>query len=207
MNKMLYPILAFGGVLAACALGVDEYNEWRHGEMSEKAYTQTRAQFLRKVLSNADPVDTLVLGDSISEMTWLVGVCGKTYNASMAGAMIGDVASLAPVAIERTRPKVIVLEVGTNNLWADPTPTDAFKRQYLELLHSLPGRKILVGIPNSPTASDFVRDVARQDHAAYVEPVTGDLTQGGGVHPTAEGAEVYRQRIHQACISKTSPLS
>src|SRR5215208_3481777 len=200
MKKKIYSILVVGSVLAACALGVDEYNEWRHDEMSEKPYTHTRAQFVRKALSNAEPIDTLVLGDSISEMTWLVDVCGKTYNASAAGAKIGDVALLAPLAIQRTRPKVIVLEVGTNNLWTDPTPSDDFKRQYLALVHSLPGRKILVGIPNSPAASDFVRNVASHVHAAYVEPVTGELTQSGGVHPTPEGAVVYRQRIQQACV-------
>lgn len=207
MKKKIYSVLALAGVLAGGALGPDEYQEWRHGEMSELAYTHTRGNFIRKVLSNAGQVDTLVLGDSISEMTWLNDVCGETFNASAAGATIGDVASLAPLAIERIRPKVIVLEVGTNNLWSDPTPTDEFKRQYLELLHSLPGRKILVGIPNSPAASDFVRSMARQGHTEYVEPVTGDLTQGGGVHPTAEGAAVYRQRIRQACVSKRLPLS
>jgi hypothetical protein len=183
---------------AAGALALDEANEWRH-DMSEKAYTRTRAKFVRAALANAQPVDTLVLGDSISEMTFLAGVCGKTFNASVAGARVGDVASLAPYAIERTRPKVIVLEIGTNHFYTDPDLSD-FEHQYVALVDSLPGRKILVGIPNSPAASNFVRGVASRIHASYVEPVTGDLTSGGA-HPTPQGAVVYRNRIHRACIS------
>ena len=185
--------------LAAIALGLDEANEWRR-DMSGRSYTQTRAKYVRAALSNAPPVDTLVLGDSISEMTWLTGVCGKTFNAAVAGARIGDVAALAPYAIERTRPKVIVLEVGTNHFHTDPNPSD-FQQQYLALLNSLPGRKILVGVPNSRAASNFVRRVASQIDAAYVEPVTGQLTSGG-THPTPEGASVYRQRVQRACVSQ-----
>jgi hypothetical protein len=194
-------ILVVAVLAAVGALGFEAGAYQRH-HPTTNIYTQVRTNFLRTLLESADPVDTLVLGDSISEMTWMVGVCGKTYNASVAGAKISDVASLAPLAIRRTRPKVIVLEVGTNNLWTDPTPSDDFRRQYLALVHSLPGLKILVGIPNSPDASRFVRSVADHIHAAYVEPVTGKLTRGGGVHPTREGATVYRQRIHDACVSR-----
>ena len=190
----VFGIALIGGALA---LALDEANEWRR-DMSEKAYTQTRAKIVRAALANAQPVDTLVLGDSISEMTFLAGVCGKTFNAAVAGARVGDVASLAPYAIERTRPKTIVLEVGTNHFYTDPNLPD-FERQYVALVDSLPGRKILVGVPNSPAASSFVRSVASQVHATYVEPVTGNLTSGGA-HPTPEGAVLYRHRIHQACI-------
>jgi hypothetical protein len=198
-----FSVLGLGAVgLAVLALGLDEANEWRR-DMSEKAYTQTRAKFLREELSNAEPVFTLVLGDSISAMTWLDGVCGTTFNASVPGARIGDVASLAPYAIERTRPKVIVLEVGTNHFHTNPSFSD-FKRQYAALVRSLPGRKILVGVPNSPAASSFVRSVANQIEAAYVEPATGKLTRGG-THPTPEGASVYRKRIERACASRVMP--
>lgn len=194
--------LCVGLALAAFAvgLGVGAY-KWRHAS----AYTQVRAGFVRDALSIAEPVDTLVLGDSISELTWLDGVCGKTFNAAVAGAKIGDVASLAPLAIERTRPKAIVLEVGTNHFWVDPNLSE-FKRQYLALVKSLPGRKILVGIPNSPAADSFVRGLAKHIHAAYVEPVTGDLTRAGTAHPTREGATVYRQRIQEACVRGAQPF-
>ena len=175
-------------------LGIGAY-EWRR----PRIYTQVRAGFVRQALSVAEPVDTLVLGDSISELAWLEDVCGKTFNASVAGAKIDDVASLAPVAIQRSRPKVIVLEIGTNHFWVDPNLSD-FKRKYLALVKSLPGRKILVGIPNNSAADSFVRSVANQIHAAYVEPVTGNLTRAGTVHPMREGAVVYRRRIQQACV-------
>ncbi len=187
--------------LVAFALGLDEAYEWSHD--LAKAYTETRANLIRTALSNAEPADTLVLGDSISEMTSLEGVCGRTFNASVAGAKIGDVASLAPYAIQRTRPKLIVLEVGTNHFHTAPDFPD-FERQYMALVQSLPGRKILVGIPNSPDASRFVQNVARHIHAAYVEPVTGKLTSGGS-HPTPEGASVYRQRIERACVGGARP--
>jgi hypothetical protein len=200
----IYLALGLGSALAASALALDEAVEWLR-DAPGKNYTQTRAKFVRTALSNAEPVNTLVLGDSISESTWLYDVCGKTFNASVAGAKIADVASLAPIAVQRTRPNVIVLEVGTNNLRADPRPSDDFKRQYLALVGSLPGRKILVGFPNSPAGSSFVRRVAGHIDATYVEPVTGKLTHGSGVHPTREGAMVYRQRIQQACASRLRP--
>jgi hypothetical protein len=194
----IYLALGVGAAMAASALAIDEAVEWLR-DAPGKSYTQTRTKFVRTALSNAEPVNTLVLGDSISESTWLYDVCGKTFNASVAGAKVADVASLAPLAIQRTRPKVIVLEIGANNMRADPSPSDDFKRQYLALVRSLPGRKILVGVPNSPAASSFVRGIAGHINATYVEPVTGVLTRGSGVHPTREGAAVYRQRIQQAC--------
>lgn len=199
----IYSVVALvGGALAASALALNEAYEWLRGESSDPTYTKYRATHVRAALSTAMPVNTLVLGDSISELTWLDGVCGTTFNASVAGARIGDVASLAPVAIQQTRPKVIVVQVGTNNLWTEPTPSDDFKRQYLALVQSLPpGGKILVGIPNRPAASNFVRSVASDIGGAYVEPVTGKLTRDAGVHPTREGAAEYRQRIQRACVS------
>ena len=190
--------LYLGSLVAAFALGLSlGAHNWRHG--SGPRYAQARTTHVLAALSLADPVDTLVLGDSISESTWLDGVCGKTFNASVAGAKIADVAALAPIAIQQTRPKVVVLEVGTNNMWTDPKPSDDFKQQYFALLRSLPGEKILVGVPNSPAASRFVRSVASSIDAAYVQPVTGELTRDGGVHPNREGAAVYRQRIQEAC--------
>jgi hypothetical protein len=188
-------------VLAAVPLGLHEANEWRP-DISEKAYTQSRTTFVRMALSNAEPVDMLVLGDSISEMAWLDDVCGKTLNASVAGAKVGDIAALAPYAIQRTQPKVIVLEVGANHFHSHPDLPD-FQLQYAALVQSLPGRKILVGVPNSADASSFVRSVARESDAAYFEPVTGKLTRGG-VHPTRAGAAVYRQRLQQACTGRGS---
>ena len=191
-------VLCFGSAITAFALGigVGAY-KWRH----PRVYTQVRGGFVRDALSIAGPADTLVLGDSISELTWLDGVCGKTFNAAVAGAHISDVASLAPFAIERTRPKTIVLEVGTNHFWVDPNLSE-FKRQYLALVKSLPGRKILVGIPNSSAADSFVRRLAKDMHAVYVEPVRANLTRAGTAHPTREGAIVYRQRVQRACASR-----
>ena len=195
-------VLGIGSALAALALGLDEFKEWRE-DLSIKEYAHTRAKFVRAELSNAEPANTLVLGDSISEMTSLDGVCGKTFNASVAGARIGDVLALAPYAIQRIRPKLIVLEVGTNHFHTNPNLSD-FKRQYAALVQSLPGEKILVGIPNSPAASNFVRGIASRIGAAYLEPVTGHLTNGGA-HPTPEGSAVYRQRIQRACAAQVRP--
>ena len=192
-------VLGLGSGLAALVLGLDEANEWRR-DMSGKAYTESRVHFVRAALSNAEPVDTLVLGDSISEMTWLDAACGKTFNASVAGARIGDVAALAPYAIQRTRPKTIVLQVGANHFHTDHRLAD-FEQQYVALVRTLPGQKMLVGVPNSPAASTFIQNVASRIGAAYIKPVTGRLTIGG-THPTPEGSAVYRQRIQQACASE-----
>jgi lysophospholipase L1-like esterase len=186
--------------VALLVLGVDEAREWLGPRLSEKAYTNARTKFVRATLASAGPIDTLVLGDSVSEMTWLGDVCGKTLNASVAGAKIGDVATLADFAVEHTQPKVVVVEVGTNNFHTDDTALPEFKREYEALVEALPGRKILVGVPNSSAANSFVRNLAGELKAAYVEPVTGKLTDGGS-HPTPEGAMIYRRRIQRACVS------
>jgi hypothetical protein len=198
MRKMLL----VGALLAAVgAMGYKAGAYQRH-HPTTKLYTQVRGNFVRTALENAEPVDTLVLGDSILEMTPLFDVCGRTFNASVAGARIENVAALAPFAIQRTRPKVIVVEVGANHFFTD-ADLAGFERQYAALLRSLPGRKILVGVPNSAEASGFVRAAASEIGAAYVEPVTpGKLTRNGGVHPTPIGADVYRQRIRLACSGK-----
>jgi lysophospholipase L1-like esterase len=160
-------------------------------------YSETRMGFVRTALSAAEPSDTLILGDSVSESTWLDGVCGRTFNASVGGAFVKDVAALAPEAVRSIQPKRIVLEVGANNLWGGRTdPT--FRRDYRALVKSLPAKLSLVGVPNNTEADRFVRSVAQKIGAAYVEPVRGNLTIDG-VHPTTEGARVYRSRIAASC--------
>lgn len=161
-------------------------------------YPKVRAGFVRTQLAIAQPAETLVLGDSISESTWLENVCGSTVNASIGGASVQTIAEVAPFALRRIRPRIVVLEIGTNHFWRDKTPTAAFKSDYVSLVRSLPGKRILVGIPNSAEGNAFVEQVARLTGSAFVPPVTGPLTIDGA-HPTPEGALTYRGRIAAAC--------
>ncbi|SFR86158.1 SGNH/GDSL hydrolase family protein [Sphingomonas jatrophae] len=161
-------------------------------------YTALREDFVRSNLELAMPADTLVLGDSVSESVNFEQVCGTTFNAGIGGAKVPDAARLAPLALARIRPRTVILAIGTNHFWDGPALTDAFRRDYLALARSLPGRKIIVGVPNSAPASAFMRQVAAELGASYVAPLTGKLTRDG-VHLTIAGARLYRDRIAAAC--------
>lgn len=180
------------GIVLGIALG-----GWRWRDADPAPYQTTRMGFVRTALSMAPDSDALILGDSISESTWLDGACGFTFNASVGGASVADVARLAPYAIAQTKPETIVLEVGTNDLWNRPI-NYAFKRDYLALVRSLPGRRLLVGVAVHPEGNRYIQQVAKQTGSIYVPPVTDKLTIDGA-HPTPEGAREYRNRLLAQC--------
>ena len=160
-------------------------------------YWETRLGFVRTALSITEPRETLVLGDSISESLGLDEVCGPTFNAAIGSAHLRTVAEIAPTAVAAVKPKRIILEVGANDFYGgrdDP----AFPATYAALVKQLPGKVILVGIPNNTKANNFVRQFAAANSLTFVEPVVGSLTSDG-VHPNTTGARILKQRIRAAC--------
>lgn len=180
------------GVLVGVAAGA---YRWRDPTLTH--YPTIRAAYVHNLIAQSGPVDTLILGDSISESTLLDGVCGKTFNASVGAARVPTAYQLGRFAVPRLRPKLVVVEIGTNYFAAGDDAQ--FYRDYPILLRQLAGhRLILVGTPRSVKATAWIERTAQALGAQFVPPVTGRLTFEG-VHPTPEGGRVYRQRLANAC--------
>lgn len=181
--------IGVGVAVSAFILGIAVAN-WR----KPPSYTDTRAGYVAAALAASGPFDTLVLGDSIGEsVPW---DCGRTFNASIGGAKVQDVARLAPIALERVRPGTVIVEIGANHFWGGPDPD--FAPAYEKLVRSLQGRLILVGVPNNAEANRAVRRIAQQIGAAFLEPVPSHLTTDG-VHPSAAGARHLSDRAAALC--------
>jgi lysophospholipase L1-like esterase len=183
-------ILAIGAIVGFA------FARWNY---SMPTYAEQKTVFVRTAASIAPPMDTVALGDSVTEEAWLEGACGKTFNAGIGGARVIDLRMIAKDILPRLRPKTIVVAVGANHFWKRPEPE--FQRDYPKLIAELPQAKlILVGVPNSAEASAFVRNLARQNGATYLPPVTGaGNTVPDGVHLTTKGAWLFRARIERSC--------
>ena len=181
------------GTLSGLIFG---YSHWRNPDLVE--YPEVRAHFLENLIRQTGPVDTLVLGDSIVESTDLSDVCGKTFNAGVGSSMADTASHLAMIALPLLKPKTVVVNVGRNSI-SRGYSLKQMEAGYLRLVHQLRGyRLILVGIPESPAGTAFIKRTAAQIGAAFVEPVPPDLTFEG-IHPTPQGAKLLRLRIAAAC--------
>ncbi|WP_157217793.1 SGNH/GDSL hydrolase family protein [Flavisphingomonas formosensis] len=156
----------------------------------------------------APPQNFVALGDSIVESVYLSDVCGTSFNAGIGGGKIGDVQFLAESILKRLRPHMILVAVGTNDVWAGAGIAE-FRQKYSELLNHLPVAKtMLMGVPNSAAASATIRDLAVAHSFTYVAPVTGPgLTVDDGAHLKSLGAIVFRNRIERACNQLSQPAS
>ena len=179
-------IVALGAALAGVKLG-------RH-MVHPLSYESQREKFVLVQAAVEGPVDTLVLGDSITESNDLDGLCGTTFAAGIGGAKIADIRRVAPTLIHLTHPKRIVLAIGTNDAWGE---SKSFRSDYDELLSSLPMKpSILVGIHNGDNA--FIAAQARKIGAAYVPPIPANMTWDS-YHPTPDGARLWRSNVARAC--------
>jgi lysophospholipase L1-like esterase len=145
----------------------------------------------------AGTVDTVALGDSITEMNALDDLCGTTFNAGVGGATINDLRRFVPGVLKATRPTRIVLAVGTNDVLLGGERVAQFRANYLALLDSLPVRPFaLVGVDRGDDA--FIQTEANRIGAAYVPPVAKSLTYDG-IHPTRAGLKLWRERVRAVC--------
>ena len=199
MRRALWFLPAFlMGASAGLGFGVVH---WRRA--IDAVYPITRALYLHRQIMEAGPIDTLVIGDSISESTYLANFCGKTFNASVGGATVPIQLPLAKLGVARLKPSTVVIQTGRNYFHAGPNPQ--FEPDFRALLAAVRGRKlILVGIPLAPEETEFVRREAQRSGAKFVTPVTGSLTFDG-VHPTPQGGLIYRHRLEEACANGLSP--
>jgi lysophospholipase L1-like esterase len=171
---------------------------------SAEARPQTRESYIAEheagMLARAaqtGKVDTVALGDSITEMNTLDGLCGRTFNAGVGGAAISDLRRFAPAVLKLARPSHIVLAIGTNDVLLGRTHLAGFRASYAALVDSLPVRPFaLVGVDRGD--NQFIKAEAGRIGAAYIPPVAKSLTYDG-IHPSAAGRRLWRERIAAVC--------
>ncbi|ANU07148.1 SGNH/GDSL hydrolase family protein [Paraurantiacibacter namhicola] len=161
-------------------------------------YASARTPFVKVLAQQYGPADTLVLGDSLVEQTYLAGACGRTFNAGIGGARTQQAMQALPGLLEATQPRTVVIAIGANHFAAGDEMED-FRRLYPQLVSMAGGYDlILVGVANSPAASAFVAQTAKERGARYVQAVTGP-TGPDGLHYTATGSKRLREAIAGAC--------
>jgi lysophospholipase L1-like esterase len=190
-------IITLALVLAAVAAVAIIIYLRRTAPETREAYIAERETSMLARAAQTGKVDTVVLGDSIAEMNELDDLCGATFNAGVGGAAIEDLRRFAPAVIRMTRPARIVLAVGTNDVLLGGPHVARFRTAYAALIDSLPiAPFVLVGVERGDNA--FIRSEAERIGAAYVPPVARSLTYDG-VHPTAAGLKLWRERVGAAC--------
>jgi len=104
-------LLAFLLVLSGCAAA----SEW-------EAHFAARMGVLNMHVQTAGTGKTLLLGDSNTEAFWwnTAGVC-VVVNAGLGGATIRDVAERAADIADITRPRLVHVMIGTNNVFQTPS--------------------------------------------------------------------------------------
>ena len=159
------------------------------------------ASWERDVLVEAQrtgKVDTVALGDSITQMIPLDNLCGRTFNAGVSGATIDDVRRMAPSFLAATHPGYIVLGIGTNDVLKGGEFAARFRASYSALLASLPVKPFaLVGVANGDNG--FIAGEAARIGAAYIPPLPRSVTWDDGIHPDTQGQIVWRSRVEKVC--------
>jgi lysophospholipase L1-like esterase len=168
---------------------------------TRESYVAERERRMQARAIQAGKVDTVVLGDSITEMNALDGLCGTTFNAGVGGAAIDDLRRWTPNVLKVTRPTRIALAIGTNDVLAGGARVVQFRASYAALLDSLPVRPFaLVGVDRGDNR--FIRAEADRIGAAYVPPVARSLTYDG-IHPTPAGLRLWRARVAATCPAES----
>ena len=193
-NNRLWTSLALAGLGlgAGFVLGLRAAPDLRE----PSHYVAIRGHFVSEQAARFGRADTLIIGDSLSEEADLFGVCGRTFNAGVAGARLRDAVGTTPALLDAISPETLVVSLGTNDFLGKP-PAD-FRRRYEEFVRSLGDRRlILVGIAISQEGNAIIRATAGKTGARFVPPVR--QLGPDGVHHTAEGSRSYRRSLAEAC--------
>lgn len=172
---------------------------------TREAYIVERETRMLARAAQAGKVDTVVLGDSITEMNRLDGLCGTTFNAGVGGAAIEDLRRFAPAVVRMTRPAHIVLAIGTNDVLLGGAHVARFRADYRALLRRLTVVPFaLVGVDHGDNR--FIRAEADRIGAVFLPPVARTMTYDG-VHPTEAGLKLWRERVAAVCPLRAAPRS
>lgn len=191
-------LLATAGLVGA-VVGATVDHKLRPAEW--RIYPERRERFVVNLAEQFGHADAVVFGDSLTEQTVFDGACGRTFNAGIGGAFVGDLRRIAPAVMRALRPNTVIVSIGTNYVVDGGPGLDRFPVEYSALVQSFAGhRLVLVGLRASPAGDAIIRDTARRTHARYVPAVDGPGLLGpDGVHHTPAGSRAYRDAIARAC--------
>jgi hypothetical protein len=161
-----------------------------------------RLSVIRSQLSRAErPI--IVMGDSIVESALLPPtLCGHpVINAGVGGATIGFFTRYAEIIVNNSKPELVVLSVGINDV---KNTLGNFRAAYLATLHSLSGPVAVVTITSTkPLMSDFNQFIRSIDGVAVIDPkdISGGMTTDG-IHLDQTGYQIWNKAVVQGIEKK-----
>lgn len=174
------------------------------------AHFEARLGMLPLYTATAGTGQTVLVGDSNTEAFWWSMVAGcRIINAGMGGATVHDVAQRASLIAAITRPRIVHVMVGTNDmLSADVPDIVASAEQIIKAFRAVGALVVLWPVP--PTAMPFSDRTDRRDGindallaaanslGAFWDwwwPLQGVPLQADGVHFSAQAQASRYYRI------------
>lgn len=176
---------------------------------SRAYYFSIRSQVLRARAEDAEAGSALLIGDSITEMSPLITLCGRpVFNAGISGSGVEEWTRLAPELIRTLRPSLVVVALGVNDTQrAEPFDAGQWAEHYHQLLSSYRGPRILLApLPveaGKRYGTDYY-DPARIEELRRIVIREGGIAiplvpTSDGVHPSQAGRLVWAAGLADAC--------
>ncbi|MHA6332754.1 SGNH/GDSL hydrolase family protein [Qipengyuania sp. CAU 1752] len=182
------------------------YNEARSVYQPAFSYPEGRFHFLAHRAAQFGKADTLIIGDSLIEQTFLENACGRTFEAGIGGARIHDPMQVLPSILQAVDPDRVFVALGTN-YFTSGEDQSGLEEDYPQILDLLEGREVgIIGIGASDNGNEFLLALARARGHAFVQPPPGPFIEDG-VHYTVEGSRALRETIEQACLGEVARKS
>jgi len=170
---------------------------WRH--LTQPMISE-RADRVRNLTAPKGGV--LLIGDSITQAADVQTLCGlPVANAGIAGTGVDDWGELAPVLVERLKPRLVVYALGVNDARrARPFDAKRWAESYRQLRS---GNAIIVGpwpVNHPRFSSERVEQMNEELSRleGYLPPPGDDLTDDG-LHLNATGRRKWAERLEGAC--------
>lgn len=171
-----------------------------------ESYIDRRAWILGEAALRAPKGQILLVGDSLSERSGITSLCGQpVFNAGISSATLAQMAPLAVRLKDTLQPSQVFLALGTNDAGQGTDPA-AFERDYRALVSAMaPLRVVIVALPAVGAGAtikqqsvDQLNGLVRKLPAARHVPAFAVPTVDG-IHPTSDGAAIWRDRIAAGC--------
>jgi hypothetical protein len=214
MRRMLSIGLCAAIAGGAFVLGY-KVHKWRY-PLPLDHYVERKEAILQKVRQNRF-YDYVVIGDSITEFTYLPSLCGKpALNAGIGGAVIGDATRLMADLSSILRAHTIVLAIGINDADTRRRRSDNVAADFERLvrLAKETGAEVFAatlapvdlskpdGAAHDPelitTINVQIRASIEQNHLINLDTALKPGDTSDGVHLTVAGTQHWRSAIEAA---------
>ncbi len=106
------------------------------GQTRVDNYTKIRSKEILSQADQAEQVGTIIVGDSITQLSGLTEMCGQSVlNAGVGGARVHQVIDLLVYALRRVKTDRVLIAIGVNDTGgSNPTNIESFKNSYRKLV-------------------------------------------------------------------------